>query len=88
MATIGQVGNVEHSLIKLGKAGRKRLMGRRPQVRGSVMNPRRPPARRWRGQGADRHAGPEDAVGQADARLADARRKSTNKFIVRRRYEV
>jgi large subunit ribosomal protein L2 len=38
-ATIGQVGNIEHSLIKLGKAGRIRHRGRRPQVRGSVMNP-------------------------------------------------
>lgn len=38
-ATIGQVGNIEHRNIKIGKAGRKRLMGRRPQVRGSVMNP-------------------------------------------------
>lgn len=39
-ATIGQVGNVEHENIKLGKAGRTRHRGRRPQVRGSVMNPR------------------------------------------------
>src|SRR5450830_1060954 len=40
VATVGQVGNVEHSLVKLGKAGRTRHRGRRPQVRGSVMNPR------------------------------------------------
>lgn len=40
MATIGQVGNLEHSLVSLGKAGRKRHMGIRPTVRGSVMNPR------------------------------------------------
>jgi ribosomal protein L2 len=39
-ATIGQVGNVDHQNIKLGKAGRKRHLGRRPEVRGSVMNPR------------------------------------------------
>lgn len=38
-ATIGQVGNLDHRNIKIGKAGRKRMMGRRPQVRGSVMNP-------------------------------------------------
>jgi len=40
LATIGQVGNVEHSQIKLGRAGRARLMGRRPEVRGSAMSPR------------------------------------------------
>ena len=38
-ATIGNVGNVDHNLIKIGKAGRKRHMGIRPTVRGSVMNP-------------------------------------------------
>ena len=38
-ATIGQVGNIEHDTVKLGKAGRKRHMGIRPTVRGSVMNP-------------------------------------------------
>ncbi len=40
MATIGQVGNAEHQGIKWGKAGRIRLLGRRPQVRGSAMSPR------------------------------------------------
>ncbi len=40
MATIGQVGNIDHQNIKLGKAGRKRLMGWRPTVRGSAMTPR------------------------------------------------
>ena len=39
MATIGQVGNIEHENVKIGKAGRKRHMGWRPTVRGSVMNP-------------------------------------------------
>ena len=38
-ATIGQVGNIEHDLVNIGKAGRKRHMGFRPTVRGSVMNP-------------------------------------------------
>ena len=63
-ATIGQLGNVDHQNISLGKAGRSRWLGRRPTVRGSAMNPRRPPPRRWRGQGAHRRAAP-DPLGQA-----------------------
>ena len=43
MATIGVVGNADHANVKIGKAGRKRNMGFRPTVRGSVMNPNRPP---------------------------------------------
>ena len=59
MATIGQVGNVDHENVKIGKAGRKRHMGWRPTVRGSVMNPNDHP-----------HGG---AVGQACSWLQDAR---------------
>jgi large subunit ribosomal protein L2 len=46
-ATIGQVGNLDHQNIKIGSAGRKRKMGRRPQVRGKAMNPSRSPSRWW-----------------------------------------
>lgn len=46
-ATIGTVGNEDHNLVNLGKAGRSRWMGIRPTVRGSVMNSERPPARWW-----------------------------------------
>ena len=46
-ATIGQVGNIDHELITIGKAGRKRHMGIRPTVRGSVMNPNRSPSWWW-----------------------------------------
>ena len=46
-ATIGQVGNLDHSNIKLGKAGRKRHLGIRPTVRGTAMSPARPPAWWW-----------------------------------------
>ena len=46
-ATIGQVGNLDHSNVKLGKAGRKRHMGIRPTVRGSAMSPARPSAWWW-----------------------------------------
>ena len=64
MATVGQVSNLDHENQNIGKAGRCRHMGRRPQVRGVVDEPERPPARWWRGQVADRHAA-QDAVGQA-----------------------
>ena len=47
MATIGQVGNIDHENVSIGKAGRTRHMGWRPTVRGSVMNPMRPSARWW-----------------------------------------
>jgi len=46
-ATVGQVGNVEHELVRVGKAGRSRWLGKRPAVRGSVMNPNDHPARWW-----------------------------------------
>ncbi len=70
-ATIGQVGNIDHSNVSIGKAGRKRHMGIRPTVRGSVMNPGRPPARRRRGQEPDRPSRPRHPVGQADPGLQD-----------------
>jgi large subunit ribosomal protein L2 len=47
MATIGQVGNADHQNVRLGKAGRKRWMGRWPEVRGSAMNPLRPSTWWW-----------------------------------------
>ena len=64
MATVGQVGNLDHENQSIGKAGRSRHMGRRPEVRGVVDEPARPSARWWRGQVADRHAA-QDAVGPA-----------------------
>jgi len=67
-ATVGQVGNVDHRGIKLGKAGRKRWLGWRPTVRGSAMNPRDHPHGGGR-QIANRYAWPQDAVGKADFRL-------------------
>jgi large subunit ribosomal protein L2 len=62
-ATIGQVGNIDHEGIKLGKAGRRRLMGWRPSVRGSAMTPRDHP----HGGGE----GPEDSLGQTGTRSKD-----------------
>jgi large subunit ribosomal protein L2 len=88
MATIGQVGNVEHSQIKLGRAGRKRLMGRRPKVRGSAMNPRDHPHGGGEGRSPIGLPGPRSPWGKPTLGARTRRRKDTNKYIVRRRYEV
>lgn len=88
MATIGQVGNVEHSQIKLGRAGRKRLLGRRPRVRGTVMNPRDHPHGGGEGRAPIGLPGPKTPWGKPTLGYRTRRRKDTNKYIVRRRYEV
>jgi len=88
MATVGQVGNVEHSQIKLGRAGRKRLMGRRPHVRGSAMNPRDHPHGGGEGRSPIGMPGPKTPWGKPTLGYRTRRRKETNKYIVRRRYEV
>ncbi len=88
MATIGQVGNVEHSQIKLGRAGRKRLMGRRPTVRGTAMNPRDHPHGGGEGRSPIGMPGPKSPWGKPTLGYRTRRRKDTNKYIVRRRYEV
>jgi len=88
MATVGQVGNVEHSQIKLGRAGRKRLMGRRPSVRGSAMNPRDHPHGGGEGRSPIGMPGPKTPWGKPTLGYRTRRRKDTNKYIVRRRYEV
>ncbi len=83
-ATIGQVSNLEHSLISLGKAGRTRWLGRRPHNRGVTMNPVDHPM----GGGEGRTSGgrhPCSPWGQLAKGLRTRRRKSTNVFIVRRR---
>ncbi len=88
MATIGQVGNSEHSQIKLGRAGRKRLMGRRPHVRGSAMNPRDHPHGGGEGKAPIGLPGPKSPWGKPTLGARTRRRKDTNKYIVRRRYDV
>ena len=84
-ATIGQVGNTDHGNVRLGKAGRKRGMGRRPSVRGTAMNPVAHPM----GGGEGRSAGgrhPCSATGQiAKGAKTRKRRNPTSKFIIRRR---
>ncbi|MEX0683327.1 MAG: 50S ribosomal protein L2 [Dehalococcoidia bacterium] len=88
MATIGQVGNVEHSQIKLGRAGRSRLMGRRPGSRGTVMNPVDHPHGGGEGKAPIGMASPKSPWGKPTLGKRTRRRKDTNKYIVRRRYAV
>ncbi len=85
IATIGQVGNVEHSLIKLGKAGRIRHRGRRPQVRGSVMNPRDHPHGGGEGRAPIGMPGPKTPWGKPTLGYRTRNNKRTDRFIVRRR---
>ena len=88
MATVGQVSNVEHSQIRLGRAGRKRLKGRRPHVRGSVMNPRDHPHGGGEGRAPIGLPGPKTPWGKPTLGYRTRRRKDTDKYIVRRRYDV
>jgi large subunit ribosomal protein L2 len=85
MATVGQVGNVEHDQIKLGRAGRRRNMGRRPKVRGTAMNPRDHPHGGGEGRSPIGLPGPKTPWGKPTLGYRTRRRKDTNKYIVRRR---
>jgi large subunit ribosomal protein L2 len=88
MATIGQVGNSEHSQIKQGRAGRNRLRGRRPRVRGTVMNPRDHPHGGGEGRAPIGLPSPKTPWGKPTLGFRTRRRKDTNKYIVRRRHEA
>ncbi len=84
MATIGQVGNSEHATLSIGKAGRSRWLGRRPTVRGSVMNPRDHP--HGGGEGKAPIGGqPQTKWGKPAMGKKTRRRKDTDRFIVRKR---
>jgi large subunit ribosomal protein L2 len=84
MATIGQVGNLDHENVRLGKAGRSRYLGRRPHVRGSVMNPVDHP--HGGGEGRAPIGGqPQTPWGQPAMGFRTRHNKRTDKFIVRRR---
>ncbi|HDH09326.1 MAG TPA: 50S ribosomal protein L2 [Chloroflexi bacterium] len=85
MATIGQVGNVEHGNIKLGKAGRKRHLGWRPAVRGSAMSPRDHPHGGGEGRAPIGMPSPKSPWGKPTLGKKTRRRKDTDKYIVRRR---
>ena len=84
-ATLGQVGNVDHAGVKLGKAGRRRWLGRRPRVRGTAKNPVAHPM----GGGEGRRAGGRHPCSPTGVLAKGGRtrkpNKTSNKFIVRRR---
>ncbi len=84
MATIGQVGNIEHQNVRLGKAGRKRWLGRRPEVRGSAMNPRDHPHGGGEGR-APRGMPPKTKWGKPARGVKTRHNPRTDRFIVRRR---
>lgn len=85
-ATIGVIGNGEHSLVKIGKAGRKRNMGIRPTVRGSVMNPNDHPHGGGEGRAPVGRPGPCTPWGKPALGLKTRKKnKQSNKLIVRRR---
>ena len=85
MATVGVVGNEDASLVKLGKAGRKRHMGIRPTVRGSVMNPNDHPHGGGEGRAPVGRKAPLTPWGKPALGYKTRNNKKTDKFIVRRR---
>ncbi len=84
-ATVGQVGNLDHSNVKLGKAGRKRHMGIRPTVRGTAMSPRDHPHGGGEGRQPAGMPGPKSPWGQPTRGYKTRRNKKTDQYIVRRR---
>ena len=84
-ATIGEVGNADHELVKLGKAGRTRHMGIRPTVRGSVMNPNDHPHGGGEGRAPVGRKGPVTPWGKPALGYKTRTKKASDKLIVRRR---
>ncbi len=86
MATIGQVGNIDHENVKIGKAGRKRHMGWRPTVRGSVMNPNDHPHGGGEGKSPIGRPGPVTPWGKPALGYKTRKtKKSSDKLIIKRR---
>ena len=85
MATVGEVGNEDSSLVKVGTAGRKRHMGIRPTVRGSVMNPNDHPHGGGEGRAPVGRKAPMTPWGKPALGLKTRKKKQSDKFIVRRR---
>lgn len=84
-ATVGQVGNLEHEIVHLGKAGKTRYLGIRPTVRGSVMNPNDHPHGGGEGKSPVGHAGPETPWGKPALGYKTRKKKNpTSKFILKR----
>jgi large subunit ribosomal protein L2 len=86
LATIGQLGNVENNIVKLGKAGRTRQRGRRPEVRGSAMNPRDHPHGGGEGKAPVGMPGPKTPWGKPAMGYRTRGKKPSDKHIVRRRF--
>ena len=84
-ATIGEVGNADHELVKLGKAGRTRHMGIRPTVRGSVMNPNDHPHGGGEGRAPVGRSGPVTPWGKPALGYKTRKKRASDKLIVRRR---
>ncbi|NLE92828.1 MAG: 50S ribosomal protein L2, partial [Chloroflexi bacterium] len=84
-ASIGQVGNVEHSNVKLGKAGRARHMGLRPEVRGSAMSPRDHPHGGGEGRSSIGMPGPKTPWGMPTLGYKTRTNKRTDAMIIRHR---
>ena len=84
-ATIGQIGNLDHGNVKLGKAGRKRHLGIRPTVRGSAMTPRDHPHGGGEGRQPIGLPGPKSPWGKPTLGYKTRRNKKTDQYIVRRR---
>ena len=85
MATIGQIGNIEHQNISLGKAGRKRHLGWRPTVRGSAMNPRDHPHGGGEGRSPIGMPGPKTPWGKPALGYKTRKPKASDRMIVKRR---
>jgi large subunit ribosomal protein L2 len=85
LATIGQIGNVDHQNIKLGKAGRKRLLGWRPTVRGSAMTPRDHPHGGGEGRSPIGLPGPKTPWGKPALGYRTRKPKASDKMIISRR---
>jgi large subunit ribosomal protein L2 len=85
MATVGQVGNLDHENISVGKAGRSRWLGRRPHVRGVVMNPVDHPHGGGEGKSGQGNPHPVSPWGTPTKGYKTRKNKSTNKFIITRR---
>ena len=88
MATLGQVGNVDHQNVRLGKAGRSRWLGRRPTVRGTVMNPRDHPHGGGEGRAPIGMSTPKTKWGKPARGVKTRNNKRSDRFIVRRRKPV
>lgn len=85
LASIGQISNVDHGLVRIGKAGRKRNMGIRPSVRGKVMNPTDHPHGGGEGKQPIGLKYPKTPWGKHALGVKTRRRQSTNKYIIQRR---